>query len=330
MKDFCIVGSGIAGSTIANLLSKKYTIEVFDKARGVGGRASSRRFKDEANFDHGTQYLNPKNNAFKKFLKILKKKKVVKEWPGKHFDLCTIKKNHGIKLIGQKANNSISKYLLKKIKVNHLSKVIKIIFINNIWEITTDNKKKKYFRNLILTCPYPQLKPLAASYLPKDILNLNVKMQPNITVMAVFKDQEEIPVSSLRFNDSIIGWAANENSKKRFKSKLSLWTLQSTNKWDYKFIDKYKKNKRGVANIVIERFLALTNYDKRKLIFVSIHGWKFSYNLNRTKFKSCWVKKYNLGVCGDWFLGPKVEHAWLSANNLFNQIKKNPPEIDGF
>ena len=37
MKDFCIIGSGIAGSTIANLLAKKYSVEIFDKARGPGG-----------------------------------------------------------------------------------------------------------------------------------------------------------------------------------------------------------------------------------------------------------------------------------------------------
>ena len=37
MFDFCIIGSGIAGSTIANLLSKKYSVHVFDKARGPGG-----------------------------------------------------------------------------------------------------------------------------------------------------------------------------------------------------------------------------------------------------------------------------------------------------
>ena len=34
MIDFCILGSGIAGSTVANLLAKKYSVHVFDKARG--------------------------------------------------------------------------------------------------------------------------------------------------------------------------------------------------------------------------------------------------------------------------------------------------------
>ena len=61
MKDFCIVGSGIAGSTIANLLAKKYSIEILDKARGLGGRASNRRYKYNLNFDHGLQYFSPLN-----------------------------------------------------------------------------------------------------------------------------------------------------------------------------------------------------------------------------------------------------------------------------
>ena len=38
MRDFCIVGTGISGSTIANLLKKKYSIQVIDKAKGLGGR----------------------------------------------------------------------------------------------------------------------------------------------------------------------------------------------------------------------------------------------------------------------------------------------------
>jgi len=32
--------------------------------------------------------------------------------------------------------------------------------------------------------------------------------------------------------------------------------------------------------------------------------------------------KLNLGVCADWFVGPRVEAGWLSANDLFKKINK--------
>ena len=34
MSEFCIIGSGISGATVANLLSKKHSVVLFDKARG--------------------------------------------------------------------------------------------------------------------------------------------------------------------------------------------------------------------------------------------------------------------------------------------------------
>ena len=52
MSEFCIIGSGISGATIANLLRKKHSVILFDKARGPGGRASFKRIQD--NFKHST------------------------------------------------------------------------------------------------------------------------------------------------------------------------------------------------------------------------------------------------------------------------------------
>ena len=48
---------------------------------------------------------------------------------------------------------------------------------------------------------------------------------------------------------------------------------------------------------------------------------KYSYNFQKTPYLILWNKKYNLGVCGDWLNGPKVENAWLSANDLARKIK---------
>ena len=44
-------------------------------------------------------------------------------------------------------------------------------------------KKLIISKNLIITFPYLQSRKLAQKYLDKDILNLNIKMDPNITLM---------------------------------------------------------------------------------------------------------------------------------------------------
>jgi predicted NAD/FAD-dependent oxidoreductase len=102
MKDFCIIGTGISGATIANALSKKYSLEVYDKARGVGGRSSNKKLNKNESFDHGTQYISPKSIEFKRFIKDLIRKKIVKKWEGKHLFLNKDKKEDKkhIKIIG--------------------------------------------------------------------------------------------------------------------------------------------------------------------------------------------------------------------------------------
>ena len=320
MKDFCILGSGIAGSTIADLVQKKYSIEVFDKARGAGGRSATRKYLNQLNFDHGLQYFSPKNKMFKNFIKKLEKKKVIKEWLGTHIDF-TFKESKK-KYIGKKGNNDICKFLLKNIKVNYNCAITKIVFKKKYWTVTLKNKKKIDFKNLILTCPYPQVKLLAGKYLTNKIKKFNVKMEPNITVMAVTK-QEFMPLSSFKINNKLISWIANENSKKRFKSKFNLWTIQASLKFSKKIINSYKKKRMFFSSIIVKEFSKILGINQKKIIFKDIHGWKYAYSLGDKKIDSFWSRKYNLGICGDWINGSKAEDAWLSAYNLFRKIKKS-------
>ena len=320
MLDFCIIGSGVSGSTIAYLLSKKYSVHILDKARGPGGRASNKRFKQNLSFDHGVQYISPKSKEFLKFIKTLCKKKEAKIWTGNHLDFTFEKKEISEKFIGMKGNNFISKFYTKKIKKSFQSSVKSIFFNKYFWEIKLDNGEYIQAKSIILTCPFPQSKKIAGKYLEKRISNLKINMEPNITTMLAFKNQRSVSVSSIKFNDDILTWAAFENSKKRFRSSNSLWTLQSSIRWARKNINHYKKSKK-TENTLISKFLNFTGYKKNKIIFKKTHGWKYSYNLNGSPLKSYWNKKLRLGLCADWFIGPKVENAWLSANDLAKKIK---------
>ena len=320
MLDFCVIGSGISGSTIAHHLSKKYSVHILDKARGPGGRASNKRFKQNLSFDHGVQYISPKSKEFLKFIKTLCKKKEAKIWTGNHLDFTFEKKEISEKFIGMKGNNFISKFYTKKIKKSFQSSVKSIFNNKYFWEIKLDNGEYIQAKSIILTCPFPQSKKIAGKYLEKKISSLKINMEPNITTMLAFKNQKAVPVSSIKFNDDILTWAAHENSKSRFNSSNSLWTLQSSVEWAKKNINHYKKSNKA-ENTLISKFLNFTGYKKNKIIFKKTHGWKYSYNLNGSPLKSYWNKKLRLGLCADWFIGPKVENAWLSANDLAKKIK---------
>ncbi len=321
MSDYCVIGSGISGATIANLLNKKFQVNLYDKGRGPGGRASFKRIKGQIGFDHGTQYFSPKTIEFKKFANRLIKIKVLKKWSGNHIFLNSKKKENKkhIKIIGKKGNNDICKFLLKKVKCFYQSEVKKIYYKNKLWFLLFTDGKIRTYKGVILTCPFPQLKKLSEKFINNTFIKRKLKMDANITVMIAIKKNKKSP-SSFLFDDPVLGWAGNENTKKRFKSKYDLWTLQSTFKWANKNIDQNKKNLKKNSKILIDKFFKLTKVKKTKVIYSINHGWKYSSNSKPLKIRSYWDPQKKIGVCADWFIGPRLESGWISAQDLFKKI----------
>ena len=323
MLDYCVIGSGISGSTIANYLSKRHTIKVFDKANGLGGRSSYKRFKGKIGFDHGLQYISPKTKEFKNFTKLLIKKRILKQWKGKHsFINNKVKENKKhIKLIGYNGNNSISKFLLKNIKYDLKHELFNIKREKNFWNLFFTNNQKISTKNLIVTVPFPQSKKLLSKFVKKNLFQNKVKMNSAITVL-VITNKTNNKLSSFFTNDSILGWVSNENSKKRFKFNKDLWVLQSTFNFGKLHINKYKKNKKYYTQLLINKFKKHTRIQIKKIYFTHIHGWKYSSSSLPLKNYSYWDKKIGLGICADWFGGPRLENGWLSARDLFKKINK--------
>ena len=322
MIDFAVIGSGISGATISNKLNKKYSIKVFEKAKGVGGRSSFKRFKDKIGFDHGLQYLSPRSKAFKSFTNKIIKKRVIKLWKGDHKFLnerVKRDKKH-IKLIGVRGNNDISKYLLKNINCNFQTELSDIKRKKKHWFLKFRDNSSIYAKNLIITAPFPQVKKLASRFVKTKLFKNKVKMNSSLTVLLI-TNKTESKVSSFFTNDSILGWVSNENSKKRFKYNKDLWVLQSTFEYGKKHTNNYRKKRKFYTDFLINRFKKLTKVKIKKIYFTHIHGWKYSSNSKPLRILSYWNKKIGLGICADWFGGPRLENGWLSANDLYSKIK---------
>ncbi len=76
------------------------------------------------------------------------------------------------------------------------------------------------------------------------------------------------------------------------------------------------------AKIIINKIFELTNLKKNRNFHIQNHGWKYSSNSKALDIKSYWNNSIRLGVCADWFVGPRLESGWSSAKDLSLKIKR--------
>ena len=88
MKNIAIIGAGMSGLVAAHALKDHAHVTVFEKARGVSGRMST-RYADPFQFDHGAQYFTARSEDFRQFLAPFMAQGVVAEWQPK---LTTLEK----------------------------------------------------------------------------------------------------------------------------------------------------------------------------------------------------------------------------------------------
>jgi renalase len=249
-----VLGSGIAGSTVARTLADRgVQVTVFEAGRGIGGRTSTRITRDDSpyQFDHGAQYIsNPKTDLFRDALDRWKEDGCVKQWSG---NFCTAD-NLGVKLeqgnekkerwVGYPAMNSICHNLLHheniQVKLQTKADALRNEDEDSKWELI-DGKSKKNLGSydwLIATDRN------SGAHFRKDLTSANVekfrsgvrgiKSVKSLTAMVVFEQPLGLDMDGIQFNDKgakyrSLGWAARDTSKpgRDREDGKECWVLQT-------------------------------------------------------------------------------------------------------
>jgi predicted NAD/FAD-dependent oxidoreductase len=320
-KTIAIIGAGLAGLSCAVRLTELgHHVELFEKSRGPAGRMSTKRGEGWS-ADHGAQYFTARDPLFIEQVKKWLAEQVVALWTPeiKVFEAnqWSTFQSQDLRYVGAPAMNTPAKQLAKGL-VLHASQTIDALSRKDgQWFLHSAETGDiaQGFDALILAIPGPQALTLA-QHLDPDIKTIagQSNMKGCWTLMARFQHQPKVAFEAAFVNQEIISWVARNSSKPERTGQES-WTIQANPLWSQEFIELSKED-------VTERMLACAKtlgLDCTKSE-ISVHRWRYASGAT-TATLGCYTNHaLQLGLCGDWLNGGRVEGAWLSGYHLANNI----------
>ena len=141
-----VVGGGLAGLFCARTLhDHRFDVTVFDKGRGPGGRASSRRAPDDDNWrlDHGLPYIDFQRFHFKRWALAWKNAGVLSRWAPTLMTgpLDNLQPDEGLKLVGTPSNSNLAQHLAQALNIETRTQITAINRTESGWILSTDTRE---------------------------------------------------------------------------------------------------------------------------------------------------------------------------------------------
>lgn len=323
-----VIGAGLAGLTAANILAKSFKVSVFDKARGVGGRLST-RYQDNYQFDHGAQYFRAYTDAFKTALDPLIKEGIVQPWQAR----CARLK--GGTIIDTVQWDSKTPHYVAVPKMNQLAKSLCTDFAiklntpiqsiqpaaNNQWQLfDKTGQSVGHFDWVIISAPAPQTEQLMPEqFMHYDVLK-DIRLSGCFSLMLGLRKPLALAWESAFVEDCILGFIAANHSKPGRPNGYSL-VVQSTNAWAD---DNIEKPLEHIKHQLIEKLAEQLQQPLSNIVsnidYCQLHRWRYAHITQQETPTALLDYDNRLAACGDWCIKGRVEAAFTSGNFLANQL----------
>ena len=323
-KRIAVIGAGISGLTLAQALSDIAEVCVFEKARGVGGRMSTRH-AGPFHFDHGAQYFTARTPEFQIFLKPYLTAGVVIEWKGKIIAFEAGKKpNKSLwfepHYVCAPNMNSLCKKMAEGQKVALNTEAASLQAENaGGWQLAdkTGNTLGR-FDWVISTAPPAQTHNLFASHIPAVSSFSQAKMQGCYALMIGFNkpwDKRWI-AANVRFNP--LQWIAVNSSKPGRDNAFTCLVAHSSNSWAEGHID---DDVNTAQAFLIQEFESITGIDCGNADHVSTHRWRYATVTQNDDSGPYFDETLALASTGDWSKASRIEDVWIAANKLAQTLR---------
>lgn len=297
-----ILGAGISGLRVAQLLPKSlYEVIVVEKGRGVGGRMATRRF-DDTKADHGAQYFSVKTSVFQDFIEKAEQHQIVKQWQ-------VANRTH-TRYICPAGMNTLPKWMAEGLDIRLNQKITQL----SEGTATTDTGEQYTFDILVITAPIPQVLELfqSSNILPDESESLmlrSIHYDPCWVVMAKLKDTNTQIIGGKILEEGPVAWVV-DNAEKGLTT-ISTLTIHASSNYSEEHLEDASKE---VATVLIDSISDIIHPDQ--IESHQVHRWRYSLASQRTADSFLKLKKYPIYIGGDAFGMGNVEGAFLSGESI--------------
>lgn len=297
-----VIGAGIAGAAAARALHDQgWAITVFDKARGPGGRMSTRR-GESGSFDHGAQFLRAHHTPFRRQLARWRDGGLVAPWspavPAGEAMLATA-------YVAVPGMNALCRHLLAGITTHYGRAVQRLQRDGERWQLLdADGALLGEAERVVVTAPAPQ----AAVLLAEVAAPLATALQ-QVQYAPCWSAMVELPVQpdwALLRQHGDIGWAAAEASRPG-RAGGPRWIVQASAEASRRWLEEPAET---VGERLAVQFGERAGAPAR---LVAAHRWRYAL-VERALDQACLIDPTgSLLVAGDGCLGGRIEAAWESG-----------------
>ncbi|MEO1688899.1 MAG: FAD-dependent oxidoreductase [Pseudomonadota bacterium] len=302
-RSIALLGAGLAGLTCARALADAgLSPIVFDKSRGLGGRLATRRAEGPDGaafaFDHGAQHLSPKTPEFAALLTALEQAGAAALWTPEDLPPKP-------RYVGLPGMSGLAKPLAAGLDIRPGREVAAVERLSDGWHLGfADGSLEGPFDALISTVPAPQ----AARLIPGAAAALApVVMAPCWTLMVVFETRPaELPDAAA--GDGPLAWIAR-NAGKPGRPDAEAWVVQASAAWSREHLELDRETAASALLALLGETGAAPRID-----WAAAHRWR--YARAETPLGRPFAEADGALIGGDWALGDRAEHAFLSGRAL--------------
>lgn len=297
-----VIGAGIAGAACAQALSRAGVgVRIFDKGRALGGRLATRR-TGAWQWDHGAQSISAKDASFARLVSNLP------DWSS---DAPALGK------VGSPAQNQIVKAMLDGLSLKLDTRVTQLSRAKpGDWRIrTSDSSVYSGFDAIALAVPAPQAQALINNVRVFPEL-VGVQMDPCWALMVATPRPLTLP-RTLSSPHEHIAWLAADHTKPDRPDTGGQYVLHATAAWSERHLEM-------PGNVVKAHLLGYFNElaGAVEVSYACAHRWRYGLTALPLAQPCLYQGSLALGVCGDWCLGSRVEHGFLSGRALADRIAR--------